>query len=240
MAVYKDNFHVRFLDVTPQNILKLSALANYFQEIAGEHSSQAGFGLYNISNIGFTWILLGWSIKINRLPKWNDIVQVVTWHKGGNELFSYRDFKAYVDSELIAVASSKWVACNATSGTISKIPQEFLSQFQAESKNALECDFKKIAEPKKIDRQFPYTILRHDIDTNNHMNNIKYITLALEALPDNIYHTSIKYIEVMYKNAAALNEEIVCLYSEINQNEHIVTIKSKDLTRLHAIVKLLI
>lgn len=241
MAFYEDYFHVRFLDVDNNNLLKPTSLANYFQEIGGEHSNSVGFGLYDSPRIGLAWVLLGWSIKINRLPKWNDDVRVITWHKEtDNGLFFYRDFEAYVGEELIAVASSKWVACDIHTGSISKISETTVSDFQTETKTALECDFKKIKEPENVDSTFKYTVLRHDLDTNNHMNNAKYINLAFEAIPESIYGKPVSYIEVMYRNSTTLGEEVVCRYSKVSETEHIVTIKDKSLEKLHAIVKLVI
>ena len=238
MSIYKDNFHVRFLDVDNSNVLKPTSLVNYFQEIGGEHSASVGCGLYDIPKVGFAWILLGWSIKIFKQPKWNDTVDVTTWHKGGNDLFSYRDYKAYVGDELIGIATSKWVACDAKTGSIMKLPKDIVENFPSQNDSALECEFKKIKEPSTYTSNFNYTILRHDIDTNNHLNNAKYINLAFETLPQNIYNKTCTYIEVMYKNAATLGEEVICLYSQISETEHIITIKNKELNKLYAIVKL--
>ena len=165
-------------------------------------------------------------------------MNITTWHKGGNEVFSYRDYKAYVNDELIAVATSKWVAFDIKTESIMKLSQEFLDKFPSEHTSALECDFKKIKEPTNYDSSFSYTILRHDIDTNNHLNNSKYIGLAFEALPEDVYSKTCSYIEVMYKNAAILGEEIVCLYSKTSNNEYIVTIKNKESNKLNAIIKL--
>ena len=44
-------------------------------------------------------------------------------------------------------------------------------------------------------------------------------------------------IEIMYKNGAYLGDNLKCLYSCVN-NEHFVTIKSEDDTKLHSIIKL--
>ena len=41
----------------------------------------------------------------------------------------------------------------------------------------------------------------------------------------------------MYKTGSLLGEKVKCYYSNIN-NEHIITIKSEDETKLHAIIKL--
>ena len=58
MTIYEDTFHVRFLDVDNNNILKPTALVNFFQEIGGEHSDSVGFGLYDIPKVGFAWVLV--------------------------------------------------------------------------------------------------------------------------------------------------------------------------------------
>ena len=41
----------------------------------------------------------------------------------------------------------------------------------------------------------------------------------------------------MYKNSSYLHEDIVCLYHKKSEKEHFVTIKSKDQTVLHGIIK---
>ena len=36
-------------------------------------------------------------------------------------------------------------------------------------------EIEKLSEPEKIDNSFSYKIQRRDIDTNNHVNNLKYL-----------------------------------------------------------------
>lgn len=57
-------------------------------------------------------------------------------------------------------------------------------------------------------------------------------------LPENIREkNNYNGFEIMYKKEIKFDDTIKCLYSETN-NSYIVTIKSKDLSELHAIVKL--
>ena len=70
------------------------------------------------------------------------------------------------------------------------------------------------------------------------MHNLYYLDLAYEALPEDIYESiSFENIEIMYKSAAFLGDNLKCYYSKIS-NEHFVTIKSNDEKTLHAIIKL--
>ena len=81
-------------------------------------------------------------------------------------------------------------------------------------------------------------VIKRDIDINNHVHNLYYLDFAYEALPEDVYRADeCNNIEVMYKKQIKLADEIVCLYAK-EENENIVSIKSKDKKILHAIVKL--
>ena len=91
---------------------------------------------------------------------------------------------------------------------------------------------------ENFDLSFKYTVQRRDIDVNHHMNNINYLNVAYEFLPDDIYFANeCNNIEIMYKKGIKLGETVNCLYCKKDDTNY-VTIKSDDLKSLHAIVKL--
>ena len=96
----------------------------------------------------------------------------------------------------------------------------------------------KITVPEDLKLNFNYTIQRRDIDTNGHVNNLHYIDYALETLDEDVYNNnSFDNLEVVYKKEIKLKENIKCYYS-LEDNKHLVTIKSEDDTIVHAVVKL--
>ena len=231
-------FSVQFSDIDKNNILKPNALLNYLQEIGSLHTDSVKLGLYQTKELHFTWIVLGWKIKIYQLPNWNEKLRVVTWPRSFNEFFYFRDYEIW-DSKnnLIACASSKWICFDTESQRIEKVSEKVKSLLPIEEKTIFDEKIGKLKQPASYDNTFSYTILKHDIDTNNHLNNVKYLTLALEVLPDSVSSADISEIEIMYKNSSYLHENIVCLYHKETEKEHIVTIKSKDQTILHGILK---
>ena len=83
-----------------------------------------------------------------------------------------------------------------------------------------------------------YKVMRRDIDINKHVHNLYYLDFAYEALPENVYNTNkFNNVEIMYKRQIKLDDNIICYYTQ-NENENIVTIKSEDDKTLHAIIKL--
>ena len=70
------------------------------------------------------------------------------------------------------------------------------------------------------------------------MNNLVYLKLAYEVLPENIYFSDeLKNLRVTYKHQIRLGEKIRICYSK-EEDKHIVVIKSQDGTKIHAIVEL--
>ena len=112
-----------------------------------------------------------------------------------------------------------------------------METFPITDKRVFETEIEKLLEPKTSNSSFEYTVLRKDIDSNNHVNNLNYINIALEALPFDVYEKeTYSNIEIMYKKQCLLGETIKCLYS-FEDGAHIVTMKSEDLSTLHAIVR---
>lgn len=142
------------------------------------------------------------------------------------------------NGELCCIATSKWTLIHLEKGLM-RFPDGLEEKYQKEDKCVFtDFNFTKLKEPENSTLTFEYTVQRRDIDINNHMHNICYLDLAYEALPKDIYeNTSFDNIEIMYKTGALLDEKIKCFYSNVD-NEHFVTIKSEDETKLHAIVKL--
>ena len=64
------------------------------------------------------------------------------------------------------------------------------------------------------------TVPKYFIDTNNHMNNAKYVMVAEEYLPEDF---SVKEIRVEYKKAAVLGDILVPRVT-IKENEAIVVL----------------
>ena len=70
----------------------------------------------------------------------------------------------------------------------------------------MESVSRKIQTPEELQVVDTFTVHKYHIDTNNHMNNAKYIELACEALPENF---SVTGLRVEYKKAAVYGETMI-------------------------------
>ena len=241
MAIYIYKDRIKYSDIGKDNKLTLKALVTFLEESACAHSEKAGFGVNDIPKTHRTWLLLNWKIKMFLHPHINEILTIKTWPRTMDKLYSYRDFEV-LDSKnnLVAIASSKWIFVDTESKKIKKITPDVLEAYGGPTnKSVFENSFdKKIEVPNNLKLNFTYTIQRRDIDINGHVNNIHYIDYAFETLDENIYNENeFDNLEIVYKKEIKYNEKINCYYSFEN-NKHVITIKNKDNSIVHAIIKL--
>lgn len=240
MTIYEHKFLIGLRDVDSNNKLCDKSLLKFMEEVAGMHSDSVGYGASDRTKTNIAWILLNWKVKIFKRPICGTTITAKTWSRYSNKFYSYRDFEVYEDNnELIAIATSKWLIMNLEKNCIAKITNDIVEKYDPCPKYVFDEEFdEKLSEPKTHESEFDYTILRRDIDINNHVHNLYYLDFAYEALPEDLYlNTSFNDIEIMYKKEVKLGEQIRCLYTMQN-DIHIITIKSNDLSTVHAIIKL--
>lgn len=241
MAIFTYNYKIKYSDVGTNNKLTLRAFVETLQEAAIGHSEIAGYGVNNIEKTHIAWLLLDWKVHIISYPHSNESIIVKTWPRVFDRLYSYRDFEVYdKDNNLIAIASSKWFAIDTESKKIKKLTPEITDAYgEPVTKSVFDEPFKnKITTPDNFKLNFKCTTQRRDIDTNGHVNNLNYIDYALETLDEKTFNNTVfNNLEIVYKKEIKLKENINCYYS-LENNKHIVTIKSEDDSTIHAIVKL--
>lgn len=242
MAFFTYNFDVGFKDVGKSNTVTNKAFLSFMEDVGGLHSESAGYGMNQIENTHLSWILLGWKLKILSRPTYGSKLKIVTWGRDFTKLYALRDFEVYDQNDnLVAIATSKWVLVNTETNRLTRIPPEVSLSYNIEQKSVFdesEFDFSIPDEPDNILNTFFYTVLRKDIDINNHMHNLYYLDYAYEALPDDVYgNCDLKNIEIFYKKGCTLYNQIKCDY-HFEDGIHSVYIKSLDDSILYAVIKL--
>ena len=238
MNLYERNFHVELCDVDVKNRLTNYGILRMMQEIAASHSDSLGISINHIEEKPFTWLLINWKLKVYSRPTWNTVLKVKTWPSSADKLYSYRDFEICTENgEIIAQATSKWVFINLTTMGIERTSQELLDTYKPSNTCIFEETFSKLKEPKECEIIGNYTISRSDLDVNGHANNLSYLRIVDNILPEDVYNIDFKDVEVLYKKECKFKDEVVVVYSKVD-NTHTIAIKSKDLSVLHCVIQL--
>ena len=237
--IFEKMYTVGNRDVGNNNRATNKAILKYLENIACSHSDMVGYGMNTIEKTNVVWILLDWKFQVIDRPTYGQTIKVKTWSRKMERSYAYRDFEVYDENErILARATTKWVFLDAGTRKIQRIPEEISLKYQQETqKHVFEEEIEKIHEPEDENTSIQVKIRRTDIDINNHVNNLNYLDLAYEVLPEDIYSSNLKNVRITYKHQTEPGEIVDVAYVK-RENKNVITIKTNDKAKLHAIVEL--
>ena len=217
--MYQLKSKVRYSEANSKSELTYYALLNYLQDSSTLHSEELGESGAQLLEQGMAWILSFWQVCIDEMPKSSEDICVKTWPYSTKGLFGLRNFCVEnTEGEKIVKANSIWVLIDPNTGRPLRITDEVSSHYPDEPKLEMDYCDRKIAIPEVYEEKPSIIVPKYFIDTNNHMNNAKYVMVAEEYLPEDF---KVKEIRVEYKTAAVLGDVIV---PRVTINEQYVTV----------------
>lgn len=208
--MYEFESRVRYSEAIHTGKMNPVSIANYFQDCTTFHSASIGKDIDYYKGISRGWFLNSWQIDIARFPACGEKIFIKTWAYGFKGLYGYRNFLLRDENkEVCACANSVWFFTDLVSGQPIRVPYEEGTCYGAEEKFPMEYCPRKIALPSDMEQSTPYTVSCHDIDTNGHMNNVRYIELACEQSEDLQHSDRLWRVRAEYKKAAVKGDIIV-------------------------------
>ncbi|MDL2249224.1 acyl-[acyl-carrier-protein] thioesterase [Lachnospiraceae bacterium OttesenSCG-928-J05] len=221
---YSFKGRVRYSEVAADNRLSLPGIVNYFQDCSIFQSETIGHGIEFLQKEKRGWVLSAWQIVINQRPTLAEAVEVSTWATGFDKLYGTRNFVLAGEERTFAYSNSIWVYMDLEKGRPIKVEPEEMAVYQAEAPLTMALEPRKIKVPEDVTFVKSFPVRRDQIDTNNHVNNSQYISMAAECLrdPDDTWQ-----IRAEYKKSATLSTEIHLYQAEDQEN---VTVDLRDAT----------
>ena len=209
--MYSFTSDIRFSEVDSNKKLTLTGLINYFQDCTIFHSESLHAGFEYLEPRSRAWVLSSWQVIIHRLPHFGETVRVGTWPYGFSPLSGDRNFVLQNEAgENLVTANSFWVFTDTTTGRPAKLDPDYVAMYPLEEPLAMEYAPRKIPLPEHYEAQPSFTVSRHHLDTNHHVNNAQYIRMAEDFLPAGFETGEFR---AEYKKPAKLQDEIHPLVS---------------------------
>jgi len=122
------------------------------------------------------------------------------------------------DEQVIAHANSLWVYVDTETGKLKRVDEEQKLLYSTEPAYPMEALSRKVEIPSEMEAKEAFKVQRFYLDSNQHVNNEKYILMAMEYLPDN---SRINSVRVEYNHAAVLGDMI---YPQVGIEDNKVTV----------------
>jgi medium-chain acyl-[acyl-carrier-protein] hydrolase len=210
-SLFQKEFTVASYELDPRGQVRLTTLANYFQEIAYHHAKELNFGYEVMKERRTMWLLSRMKIRVDRYPEWNDRIMVETWPSGVDKLFAVRDFRVLDDAGgVLGVASTHWLIVDLETHRPVR-PREQLERYAriTYSEPVFETGLEKIGLPDRLEVLDRHRVLYSDLDIVGHVNNVKYMEWCIDAaMKGQSPHSEICEFEINYMQEAHFGEEI--------------------------------
>ena len=204
--MYQFDSRIRYSEVDKECNLTLTAMMNYFQDCSVAHSESLDRGVRYLSENHMAWVLSSWQICCDNMPRLFDEVTVSTWAYDMTAFYGYRNFTMdRKNEERLAYANSVWVLVDTLTGRPVKVPEDIINEYGTSPQLEMECSSRKIKVPADMEAGAEMVVPKFFIDSNQHMNNEKYVAIAQELLPAEF---KIKELRVEYKKEAKLGDTI--------------------------------
>lgn len=178
-------FHVDFT-----GRLFMGVLGNHLLNCAGFHASDRGFGIANLNESNYTWVLSRLAVELTEMPKAYGKFAIDTWIENVYRLFTDRNFAITgPEGKVYGYARSVWAMIDMDT----RKPADLLTLHGGRITDYTLADkMCPIEKPGRI-KVSSQTACRNvdirysDIDINGHVNSIKYMEHVMDLFPKEWY-----------------------------------------------------
>jgi len=217
-------------------MLTIPSIINYFQDCSTFHSEDLGVGIDYLADTHKVWMLTHWKVVIEDKVKLGQNIQVGTWAYDFDKLFGYRNFIINDENGRRCVsADSKWILFDIDKGRPARITEEDIKMYGKSQGIDLGDTNKKLFIPEGYCEGKPFPVSHYHLDTNGHVNNSRYIQMAMEFVDSD---REIQEFLVDYKKQAVLGDIIQPYIHEDIQNENCtIALVSDNGETVHSIMQ---
>lgn len=220
--IYSKNHTIACYEADANQLMRPTAMLDMMQEAANINATALGFGYDELINSNTAWVLSRIHVKFEKLPLWRQEVNLKTWHKGVAKLFYLRDFiLSDTEGNTMIKATTSWLIIDMSTRRLVRNSDLATSPDKCNKEDAIAEPADKVVVPVDIE---PELVRKHpvtwsEIDTNGHVNNVKYAVWALDAVkPEDIKERPLKELLINY-DAEVMPGDTVKIYRTIQESE---------------------
>jgi acyl-ACP thioesterase len=223
------NFKLRFFEINKYGMTSPTTILTLLEETAADHCYDIGHSLYSLEKQNIGWILLSGTIDMIRYPTYKENILIRTWISKYSLVKGYRENIIFDSSgSIIGKAKGIWAFYDIEKKKPVPIFDEIKQKWGINTEVSQEIDLEiiKLIDTNKY--QVEYNVYKSDVDSNKHVNNIRYFHWLIESLPDEILDNYIlKTINAKFYSEAKYGEKIqIYIEHENSKNTFLHTMKS--------------
>ncbi len=205
--MYQFNSKIRYSELDETGKLSIENIVNYFQDASNFQAQDLGLDFDYYMSRDLAWVLSFWQIVFEENVGLGDAIEIGTYPHDFKSFMGFRNF--YIkskDGAYIAKANSVWTLLDMKKIRPAIPEKEILEKYPTSEKLEMNYASRKVSIPTGGELMPPLTIRKADLDTNLHVNNAKFISLALEHIDTKL---ELEEVRAEYKKQAYLGDVLL-------------------------------
>lgn len=239
MIKYNEIIKIPYYDTDKDHKLSPISLLKYLGELSMVHNGILA-DMKKMLSLNFGWMLNRWKVKVDKYPKGGETIRIETWISGFDKFYANREFIIYDEEDLeIGRATAVWIFIDMNRKRPIRITDKYYNLSNTFDMKIFN-EFYRFPLNMEMDSNMNFNVRRSDIDTNQHVNNTKYLEWIIESIPEETYETCIlSEFEIQYKKEIKYPNIIIAgsklLNQELKENEYVHHIIQEELGEQNAV-----
>ena len=219
---FTKNYEVHYYETDSKLKCKISSIVDFICDIGTQQSEELGGGIEYCTNNNCAWVFYKYDISMYRYPKFREKISITTNAIGFKKFYGLRQYVIKDENEeVIGEAKVLFFLINIEKRRPMRIQKEQYEFYGVDGDSDCNIDLDKLERVETMDYSKEFSIRYSDIDSNNHVNNVKYLEWAMETVPPEVVNNyDLKRVKVTFEKECKYGQTISasCLIEHEGEN----------------------
>jgi acyl-ACP thioesterase len=213
-GIFQLEYNLRASDFDKFRQIKISSVMDIFQDIAGRHAEELGIGFYSMLEKNLLWVIMKVKLEIISMPQMYQRVVAVTWPKEPKRLDFERNYLIKdTDGNVLIKGTSQWAVIDSNTRKLTRASDVYTAIDEFVTESTFDERIMRVSDFDDGKNIGSVTSTFSEIDSNGHVNNVRYADYIINALmPEKPLH--IRKVQIDFHKEIMAGESTDILFSE--------------------------
>lgn len=223
--IYTKEYEMHYYDVDKNLVVGMPRIIDILCDVGTRQSEELGADIDTLTKRNMAWVFYNYDIKVFRNPIYGEKIKATTQAVGFKKFYALRDYEIKDENgNIIVEAKAIFLLINLEKRRMMRVPEDLYEVYGAEE---IQGSFSVPKLEKLLDHKYEeiFKVRYSDIDSNQHVNNTKYIDWALESVPEEIINNyKLQEIKVTFEKECKYGEKIKVLTDIREEDNKLITL----------------
>ncbi len=238
---FEKKFELRYFEMNNFGEASPTTILALLEETAADHCYSIDYSLYDLQKQNIGWVLLSGVIRMDRYPIYKEKIIIRTWLSTYSSIRGFRENLLFDENRnIIGRSRGLWLFFDTKRRRPIQILDKILERWSFDNKVSIDHDITKKIEPIDSSTNIKtFNVSRYDVDSYDHVNNIRYLYWLMESMPEEIANNYYLHsIDGRFMAEAQYGDTLISFTEkDINDNSFIHTIKTQSNNKVCASAK---